>query len=390
MEKIQTEIMSMLQMGAKAGYRAAAGAADSTFNKLLKEQNQADSKQMQDSAVSGKGSGDKTAEAEKDETKPVKESQAEDEAEKDDGVQDSKQVPLELFWQLQENAGQAVTLQPEEEAPELEMVQETLQIQPETQENAALENLSGDAGLLQTTGEAAEVVSPGFLKEMPEKKLQVPENMQVEPSQKDAQAPEEGVKLSGISQTEKQQTVKEPEVVANTFGKAKEDTREGSGQEPQISTAVQQPREYGIREQVEAPSVPVRTSEPTLVNDVGRTLAQRFPESNGSLTIELEPVSLGKLTIQVLYESGKATVSILATNPKTLELLSSRATELASILEERTGQETVIYTGQPEGEQPYHEQQREGQQREQRQESQEHKGQADQDSFLQQLRLGFV
>ena len=363
MEKIQTEIMSMLQMGAKAGYRAAAGAADSTFNKLLKEQNQADSKQMQDSAVSGKGSGDKTAEAEKDETKPVKESQAEDEAEKDDGVQDSKQVPLELFWQ----------------------VQETLQIQPETQENAALENLSGDAGLLQTTGEAAEVVSPGFLKEMPEKKLQVPENMQVEPSQKDAQAPEEGVKLSGISQTEKQQTVKEPEVVANTFGKAKEDTREGSGQEPQISTAVQQPRE-----QVEAPSVPVRTSEPTLVNDVGRTLAQRFPESNGTLTIELEPVSLGKLTIQVLYESGKATVSILATNPKTLELLSSRATELASILEERTGQETVIYTGQPEGEQPYHEQQREGQQREQRQESQEHKGQADQDSFLQQLRLGFV
>ncbi|MCI8549192.1 MAG: hypothetical protein HFI68_01140 [Lachnospiraceae bacterium] len=389
MEKVQTEVMSMLQMGVKAGYRAAAEAADSTFNKLLKEQNQADSKQTQDSAVSGRDSGDKTTEAGKDETKPVQESKAEDEAEKEDGVQGGKQIPLELFWQLQENAGQAVTLQTEE-AAKLETVQETLQIQPEAQENTALE-IPSEAGLLQAAGEATEAISPEFLKETPGEELQVSgNNMQTEPVQKNVQAPEEGVRLSEASQTEKQQTVKEPEVMANTFGKAKEDAREEGSQEPQISTVVQQPREYGFREQVEAPTVPVRTSESTVVNDVGHTLAQRFPESNGTLTIELEPASLGKLTIQVLYESGKATVSILATNPRTLELLSSRATELASILEERTGQETVIYTGQPEGEQPYHEQQREGQQREQRQESQERKGQADQDSFLQQLRLGFV
>ena len=127
------------------------------------------------------------------------------------------------------------------------------------------------------------------------------------------------------------------------------------------------------------------------MEDIGRTLAERFPQKDGTLTIELEPASLGKLTIQVLYEAGRATVSILATNPKALELLSQKASELATILEERTGQETIVYTEQPESEQPYDEREREGQQREREQDPEERQNsRAGQESFAQQLRLGLV
>ena len=96
------------------------------------------------------------------------------------------------------------------------------------------------------------------------------------------------------------------------------------------------------------------------------------------------------MTIRVLYESGKATVSILATSPRTLELLSARAGELASILEERTGQETVVYAEQPESEQPFDERQGEGRQKDREPEGREHKERNEQDSFLQQLRLGVI
>lgn len=92
----------------------------------------------------------------------------------------------------------------------------------------------------------------------------------------------------------------------------------------------------------------------------------------------------------MLYESGKATVSIMATNPRTMELLNARAGELASIIEERTGQDTVVYTEQPEQEPPFDERQGERQHRDREQESREHRERTDQDSFLQQLRLGVI
>ena len=71
---------------------------------------------------------------------------------------------------------------------------------------------------------------------------------------------------------------------------------------------------------------------------------------DGRWSLELEPASLGKLTIKLAYEAGRAAVSILASNPRTLELLSQKASEIATILKEHTGEETVIYTEQPQKE----------------------------------------
>ncbi len=132
----------------------------------------------------------------------------------------------------------------------------------------------------------------------------------------------------------------------------------------------------------------VSTSPETFAPDIGKALAARIPEKNGTLTIELEPASLGKLTIRVVYESDRATVSILASNPKTLELLNQNAAEIAHIMEEKTGQQTMIYV--PESQEQMDartdEQGHRGQDRDQ--EEPKHRDQSD--AFAQRLRLGLV
>lgn len=133
----------------------------------------------------------------------------------------------------------------------------------------------------------------------------------------------------------------------------------------------------------------LKTTPDTLGYDLGNRLASSLPKSSGTLTIELEPASLGKLTIRVVYEAGKAAVSILSSNPKTVELLSERAGEIARILEEKTGQETVVYT--PEQKQPYDDSQAGQERQQQRQEGREQQNQKNQsESFTQMLRLGLV
>ena len=138
--------------------------------------------------------------------------------------------------------------------------------------------------------------------------------------------------------------------------------------------------------------IPLKTTPDTLPEDLGKTLAAKLPDAGKTLTVELEPASLGKLTIRLTYEAGRTAVSILATNPRTLELLNSKAAEIASILEEKTGQETVILTQEPHEQEQYQEskhgssQQEEQEQGQQRKEEPAHQS----DSFAQQLRLGLV
>lgn len=132
----------------------------------------------------------------------------------------------------------------------------------------------------------------------------------------------------------------------------------------------------------------VHTAPETFAQDLGTSLAQKLPAADGTLELELEPASLGKLTLKIMYEGERATVSIQTTNPKTLELLSQSADEIAQILKQRTGQETVIYTPQTEQQQDW----TEGRNQENRREPQEQeKRQQDHtQSFAQQLRLGLI
>lgn len=135
----------------------------------------------------------------------------------------------------------------------------------------------------------------------------------------------------------------------------------------------------------------VKATVEELPQELGKAVSVGKPGDSQVLTVELEPVSLGKLTIRLEYEAGRTMVSVMASNPKTLELLSQKASEIASILKEHTGEETVIYTEQPQkepGEEAQEQSGRSGQQQERQQHRQEEQPQTD--SFMQQLRLGLV
>lgn len=136
----------------------------------------------------------------------------------------------------------------------------------------------------------------------------------------------------------------------------------------------------------------LKSSFDQLPQDLGKTLAARLPGNGREMVIELEPASLGKLTIKLAYEAGRAAVSILASNPRTLELLNQKASEIAAILEEKTGQETIIYAHAPEPKEQEPDQNPNSGGRQQQEEGSK-KDQQDQhqtESFAQQLRLGLI
>lgn len=141
----------------------------------------------------------------------------------------------------------------------------------------------------------------------------------------------------------------------------------------------------------------MRTSETNMASDLTNLLSSRFPSQNGQLTIELDPENLGKITINVSYDSGHAAVSISATNQKTVEILTQNASAMANIIQQKTGQETQVYipnaqesstkqdmaSGRESNENAA---QQQSKQQEQNSQNTEHSSSA----FLQQMRLGLV
>lgn len=203
--------------------------------------------------------------------------------------------------------------------------------------------------------------------------------------------PAEGVMKPEQQAAGTEQAVPEIPVKAQT-----RDTMDGNGQpeeELPLAYAVDshpavQPKDYGIGAQAGTQS-PVRTNMEELPEAFAKTLADRLPERDGTLTIEFEPASLGKVTLRVIYEAGRTSVSLMSDNPKTLEILSQNAGQIAGILEDKTGRETVIYT--------YQSQQQFGDSREGGREGRREPGEqkddrrrGQRDSFAQQLRLGLI
>ena len=136
------------------------------------------------------------------------------------------------------------------------------------------------------------------------------------------------------------------------------------------------------------PADRLATAQDTLTEDLGNYLDTKISEKKGKLELSLEPERLGKLTIRLEYEKGKTEVTIFSTSAKTLEILSKEAGHLAQILEEKTGTPTVIYTPeQTENRQNMDKDPGHG--RNGRQDQKEQRQKQD-DSFVQQLRLGLA
>lgn len=175
----------------------------------------------------------------------------------------------------------------------------------------------------------------------------------------------------------------------------KEEMPQSEGSETEVSYGVVHQTQMSGKSELPAAErtegIVMKSTVEELPQELSKAMSSGQTTGSQTLTVELEPVSLGKLTIRVEYEAGRTSVSILASNPKTLELLNEKASEIAAILKERTGEETVIYTQQPE---PQQQDQYEGHQGSRRgQEEQKQHGEEERhetESFAQQLRLGLV
>ena len=329
MEKIQTEVVSMLRAGAKAGGSYRTSGTDAAFGKLLKEQSQGTDGGTKEAAASGTDSPGKAPEAGKEETKPVKESGTKgktEDAKEEDGVKsDGLVLPSELLLKLQEQTGvqMAVPTEAEAQIPELTKESPEILVQPEPLTGAGgLPLQAEDISEAQELSGMAETAGLSGGEEV--RTVRMPAEKQ-ELQAEEAVFGQDKKILAGTVEKQTQPrevpgSMTEPEKteipVKASAAETKEGTREQAGQEQPLAGMEGQPiREYAARETGHVVSEPVRTSEPNLINDVGRAIAQRLPASDGTLTIELEPASLGKMTIRVLYESGNATVSILETRP---------------------------------------------------------------------------
>ena len=84
------------------------------------------------------------------------------------------------------------------------------------------------------------------------------------------------------------------------------------------------------------------TKEESIPEDVAKFLGEQIDFSKGEIKIELEPRTLGQITVKVNFSAGKANLVILAENPKTLSLLQNGAVDMARILEQKTGEVTKV------------------------------------------------
>ena len=84
------------------------------------------------------------------------------------------------------------------------------------------------------------------------------------------------------------------------------------------------------------------TKEEALPKDVAEFLGEKIDFHKGELKIELEPRSLGQITVKLNFQSGKASIVIFAENPKTLHLLQNGAEDMARIVEQKTGEQTRV------------------------------------------------
>lgn len=84
------------------------------------------------------------------------------------------------------------------------------------------------------------------------------------------------------------------------------------------------------------------TKEEALPKDVAEFLGEKIDYHKGELKIELEPRSLGQITVKLNFQSGKANIVIFAENPKTLHILQNGAEDMARIVEQKTGEQTRV------------------------------------------------
>lgn len=159
----------------------------------------------------------------------------------------------------------------------------------------------------------------------------------------------------------------------------------------------EKPLERVSGEENPIPMERVQVAEPEEIPEkVLNQLLAKMTEGVREFEIQLEPQDLGKILIKVAFGKEAASVSIVCTEQRTMELMARNARDIGAIMSNNLGSPTTIVV---EDKEPgYLEQHNQGnsqgnaeQNQEQQKERQEQKGQEKESlDFLQQLRLGLI
>lgn len=145
---------------------------------------------------------------------------------------------------------------------------------------------------------------------------------------------------------------------------------------------------------------PTGEIKPEYANMLKDMIAKQISNGRQELEISLTPRNLGALLIKVAVEAGETTVSIICSNAKTMEAMSSKAGELGKMLETTLGDKMEVVVEDKNGQESHFyeegrndsgaQAQKEEQERRHEENRRRMELEADSADFLQQLRLGLA
>lgn len=209
-------------------------------------------------------------------------------------------------------------------------------------------------------------------------------------------------------ETKQPETVEAPEEEAKVEIPKKNDTSPNS-QEENAAQSDSRTAEQAVQVQTAPAEVKAEVQEPKLQEPVRMQVPQpeelpakltdqimtKMSEGVQEFEIHIEPANLGKIAVKILYQDGQATVSILCSEKKALDVVGRNAGEIGQVIEKNLGGTTTIIVDKQESDylnQTRDENQKNGQEAEQ--EQQKNKGKdsdaEDAEQFLQKLRLGLA
>lgn len=211
---------------------------------------------------------------------------------------------------------------------------------------------------------------------------------------KDLLKPKQDVQKGAVQRNvEKEEQPKAPEQVQTAD--AKESVAVAVAQEQPAQAQVSE-RPGAVEDAKPVYTQRMQVSEPEEIpQKLAEELLVKVSEGVRELEIQIEPAHLGKIAIKVLYEAGQATVSILCSERRTLEMIGQNARELGYMMEQSLGDKTTVIVERQEtdylhqGENENDHTGRDSEQDRQREENEKEKA-TDAEQFLQKLRLGLT
>lgn len=347
------------------------------FKKLLQGK-QDDTQDSSTQEVSKDTAQEKTEAPKKSEDTKGKDTQ-ENTSEETAGTDDTQARGLLAAYQMDQG------LRPELLTAELEVViemPEVVEAIPETGTDLAGEMISGEMTAQADTQVESAAQTAGFQAE-----VNAPETTQVK-------APE--VQTETAEAVETVQPVRK-ETVKTQSGGEEEQARSDDHQAEQTAAApVAQAPVRSTGEEVKPQEVTtVYVSQPEeLPEKLTDQILSKMEEGIRSFEIEIEPENLGKIAVKILYEDGQATVSIMCTEKKALDVLGNHAREIGGIIDRNLGGETkiIVEKQEPDYLNQNRDENQQGKQEGQEKQKEENKRQNAEDSeqFLQKLRLGLT